>query len=176
VDSNTRVASKVLADSFGAPVVIENVPGAGGVRGALQVVHAAPDGRTLGMVSNNHVINPSFMPEMPFDALNDITPITVVGSSQFALLVHPSVPAANVQELIGLLKQNPGKYDYASSGTGTAIQLAAELFLDQAGVEANHIPYRGTGQMMNDLIAGHVDFGFASLAPSLANVQSGALR
>lgn len=176
VDAIARAASPALGKALGQPVVIENLPGAGGITGASVVVKAAPDGQTLGMVSNNHVINPSVYKKMPFDAINDITPISVVGATPLVLVVNPKVPAKNVRELVALVKGRPDTFNYASSGNGTIIHLAGEMFVDEAGIKVRHIPYKGTGPMVTDLIAGQVEMGVVALPAAQAHIKSGALR
>jgi len=176
VDNIVRAASVALGKAFGQPVVIENMPGAGGITGTSAIVKAAPDGLTLGMVSNNHVINPSVFKKMPFDAINDITPISVVGATPLVLLVNPKLPAKNVKELVALLRAKPEGYNYASSGNGTIIHLAGEMFMDEAGVKARHIPYKGTGPMVTDMIAGQVEIGVVALPAVQQHIRSGALR
>jgi tripartite-type tricarboxylate transporter receptor subunit TctC len=176
VDVIARAASPALGKSLGAPVVIENLPGAGGITGAAAVAKAAPDGSTLGMVSNNHVINPAVYRKMPFDAINDFTPISVIGATPLVLVATKSLPAKNVKELVALLKAKPDEYNYASSGNGTVIHLAGELFLEQAGVKARHVPYKGTGPMVTDLIGGQVQFGVVALPAAQQHIQSGALQ
>ncbi|CAM5794182.1 ABC transporter substrate-binding protein OS=Rhizobacter sp. Root404 OX=1736528 GN=ASC76_03210 PE=3 SV=1 [Rhizobacter fulvus] len=133
VDTIMRAASPALAKALGQPVVIENLPGAGGITGTTALVRAAPDGATIGVVSNNHVVNPSVYKKMPFDALADITPISVIGETPFVLVVNPAhVPAKNVRELVAFLKAKPGAYNYASSGNGTIIHLAGAMFVEAA--------------------------------------------
>lgn len=176
VDNIVRAASVALGKAFGQPVVIENMPGAGGITGTAAIVKAAPDGLTLGMVSNNHVINPSVFKKMPFDAINDITPISVVGATPLVLLVNPKLPAKNVKELVALLRAKPEGYNYASSGNGTIIHLAGEMFMDEAGVKARHIPYKGTGPMVTDMMAGQVEIGVVALPAVQQHIKSGALR
>ncbi|WP_038209319.1 tripartite tricarboxylate transporter substrate binding protein [Xenophilus azovorans] len=176
VDAIARAAAPALGQAFGQPVVIENLPGAGGITGAAVVAKAAPDGLTLGMVSNNHVINPAVYKKMPFDAIEDFTPISVVGATPLVLLVNPKVPAKNVPELVALLKGKPDGYNYASSGNGTIIHLAGEMFMDEAGVKARHIPYKGTGPMVTDMIAGQVEIGVVALPAAQPHMKSGALR
>jgi tripartite-type tricarboxylate transporter receptor subunit TctC len=176
VDAIARAASSALGKAFGQSVVIENLPGAGGITGASAVVKAVPDGSTLGMVSNNHVINPSVYKKMPFDAINDITPISVIGATPLVLVVNPKLPAKNVKELVALVKAKPDTYNYASSGNGTIIHLAGEMFMDEAGIKARHIPYKGTGAMVTDLIAGQVEMGVVALPAVQAHIKSGALR
>jgi len=177
VDVITRSAGPALTAALGSPVIIENQPGAGGIIGTSMLVRSAPDGYTLGMLSNNHVIYPSVYKSVPFDPIADITPISVVGSSPFLLVANPkTVQARDAAGLIALLKANPHKYNYASSGTGTILQLAMEMFLQQAHVHARHIPYKGVGPMVTDLIGGQVDLGVLSLPSVLPHVKTGALR
>lgn len=176
VDAIARAAGPALGKAFGQPVVIENLPGAGGISGASAVVKAAPDGTTLGLVSNNHVINPSVFKSMPFDPIKDVTPISVIGATQLVLVVNPKVPAKNVKELTALLKAHPDTYNLASSGNGTIIHLAGEMFLNAAGVKANHIPYKGTGPMVTDLLGGQVDMGVVALNAALPYLKAGTLR
>ncbi|PIF77923.1 tripartite-type tricarboxylate transporter receptor subunit TctC [Variovorax sp. 54] len=176
VDAIARAASVALGKALGQPVVIENLPGAGGITGTSAVIKALPDGFTLGMVSNNHVINPSVFKKMPFDAITDITPISVVGATPLVLAVNPKLPAKNVKELVALLRAKPEGYNYASSGNGTIIHLAGEMFMDEAGVKARHIPYKGTGPMVTDMIAGQVEMGVVALPAVQQHIKSGALR
>lgn len=176
VDTIARAASPALGKAFGQPVVIENLPGAGGITGAAAVAKAAPDGLTLGMVSNNHVINPAVYKKMPFDAVNDFTPISVMGATPLVLVANKSLPAKNVKELIALLKAKPDDFNMASSGNGTIIHLAGVLFLDQAGVQARHIPYKGTGPMVTDIIAGQVQFGVVALPAIQQHLKGGSVK
>jgi tripartite-type tricarboxylate transporter receptor subunit TctC len=176
VDTIARASNAALAKALGQPVVIENLPGAGGVSGTAVIVKAAPDGGTIGLVSNNHVINPSVYKSMPFDSTEDITPIAVIGTTPFVLVVNPKVPAKNVKELVDFLKAKPGVYNYASPGNGTIIHLGGEMFADQAGVDVRHIPYKGTGQMVTDLIGGQVEMGIVALPAVQGHLKSGALR
>ena len=176
VDTIARAASAALSKSLGQPVVIENLPGAGGITGTAAIVKAKPDGGTIGMVSNNHVINPSVYKSMPFDSAEDITTIAVMGTTPFVLVVNPKLPAKNMKELIAFLKAKPGAYNYASSGNGTIIHLAGEMFVDEAGVEVRHIPYKGMGQAITDVIGGQVEWVVAALPAIQGHLKSGALR
>lgn len=177
VDAIVRAVSPALARSLGQPVVIENLPGAGGVTGTATLVKAAPNGQTIAVVSNNHVINPLVFRQMPFDSLADITPVSVVGATPFVLVVNPSkVPAKDVPELVAFLHARPGAYNYASSGNGTIIHLAGAMFVDEAGVDVRHIPYKGTGPMVTDLIGGQVEMGVVALPAAQGHLKSGALR
>ena len=177
VDTITRAAGPALSAALGHTVVVENQPGAGGIVGTSALVRSAPDGYTLSVLSNNHVIFPSVYRSLPFDPLADITPISMVGLTPFLLVANPQkIAAQNIQELGALLKAQPGRYNYASSGNGTILHLASEMYVQQAGVQARHIPYKGVGPMMADLIGGQVDFGVLSLPSVLPQVRSGALK
>ena len=131
---------------------------------------------TLSIVSNNHVIYPSVLKSVPFDPVADITPIAVIGSTPIVIVVNPKVPAKNAQELIALMKAKPDEINYGSSGNGTILHLAAAMFVDQAGAKAKHIPYKGVGPMLTDLLGGQVDFATASLPSVQQHIKSGALR
>jgi tripartite-type tricarboxylate transporter receptor subunit TctC len=178
VDTIMRAAQNDLSKALGGqPVVIENLPGAGGITGTTAIVKAAPDGNTIGVISNNHAVNPSVFKKIPYDSLKDITPISVVGSTPFVLVVNPAkVPAKNAKELQAFLKAKPGAYNYASSGNGTIIHLAGEMFVDAAGVDVKHIPYKGTGPMVADLIGGQVELGVVAVPAAQGHLKSGALR
>ncbi|MGZ5214781.1 MAG: tripartite tricarboxylate transporter substrate-binding protein [Caldimonas sp.] len=178
VDTIVRAIAPSLSKALGGQaVVIENLPGAGGLTGTSALVKAAPDGQTIGFVSNNHVVNPSVYKKMPFDALADITPITVVGATPFVLAVNPAkVPAKTARELQAFLKARPGAYNYASSGNGTVIHLAGAMFVDAAGVDVKHIPYKGVGPMIADVIGGQVEMGVFALPAVQGHLKSGALR
>jgi len=178
VDTITRSVGPSLTKALnGTPVVIENMPGAGGITGTQAIVKAAPDGNTIGVVSNNHVINPSVYKKMPFDSINDITPIMVVGTTPLVLVVNPNrLPVKDAKELIAALKAKPGGYNYASSGNGTILHLAAEMFLDQTGTTSNHIPYKGVGAMVTDLMGGQVDWGVLALPSVQGHLKTGSLR
>ena len=178
VDTIVRAAAPALTKALGdQAVIIENLPGAGGITGTAALVKAAPDGNTIAFVSNNHAVNPSVYKKMPYDSLADITPITVIGATPFALVVNPTrLPARNMAELVALLKAKPGGYNYASSGNGTIIHLADEMFVDAAGVDAKHIPYKGVGPMLADLIGGQVDFGVVAVPAVQGHLKSGSLR
>lgn len=175
VDATIRAAQTALSQELKQPVVVENLPGAGGITGTSALVKAAPDGKTIAFISNNHAVNPSVYKKMPYDNLNDITPITVVGETPFVLVVNPQkLPVKNAKELVAALKAKPDVYNYASSGNGTIIQLAAEMFVEAAKVNVKHIPYKGTGPMLTDIISGQVDFGVVSV-PSVQGHLKGAL-
>ena len=177
VDAITRAVQPALAKALNANVVVENQPGAGGVVGLQTLARSAPDGMTLSVVSNNVVIFPSVLKTLPFDMPGDFTPIAFVGSTPIVLVVNPQkVAATNSREFIALLKSKPGALNFASGGTGTILHLAAEMFLDEAKVTAKHIPYKGVGPMVTDLIGGQVEFGTAALPSVQQHLKSGALR
>jgi tripartite-type tricarboxylate transporter receptor subunit TctC len=178
VDVIARSAQNALSKALGGqPVVIENLPGAGGITGTQSLIKATPDGNTIAFVSNNHAVNPSVFKKMPYDSLNDITPITVVGGSPFVLVVNPGkVPAKNAKELQAFLKAKPDAYNYGSSGNGTIIHLAGEMYVDAAGVQVKHIPYKGMGPLISDVIGGQVEMGVAAVPAVQGHLKSGALR
>jgi len=177
VDAITRAAQPALGKALNATVVVDNQPGAGGIVGLQALARSAPDGNTLAVVSNNVVIFPSVMKSLPFDMPGDFTPIAVVGATPMVLVVNPArVPATNSKEFVALLKSKPGEFNFASGGNGTILHLAAELFLEAAGATAKHIPYKGVGPMVTDLIGGQVDFGVVALPSVQAHIKSGALR
>lgn len=176
VDAITRAAQPAFAKAFNANVIVENQPGAGGVLGLQTLSKSAPDGNALSLVSNNVVILPSVLKSLPFNMSTDFTPITMVGSSPLVLVVNPQkISARNSKELIELLKSKPDTYNFASSGTGTILHLATEMYLDQAKVKARHIPYKGVGSMVTDLLGGQVDFGMLALPSVQQHIKSGAL-
>jgi tripartite-type tricarboxylate transporter receptor subunit TctC len=176
VDVIARSAAPALGAAFGQPVIVENLPGAGGITGASVLAKAQPDGSTLGLFSNNHVINPAVYKKMPFDAVNDFTPISVIGATPLVLVANKSLPAKNVNELVALLKAKPDDYNFGSSGNGTILHLADVMFLDQAGVKAHHIAYKGTGPMITDLIAGQVQFAVVALPAIQQHIKSGMVQ
>jgi len=175
-DTIARAAGPALTKAMGQPVVIENLPGAGGVTGTAQVAKAFPDGSTLGLVSNNHVINPSVYKSMPFDALKDITPISIIGAVPFVLVVNPKVPAKIMKELVALMKAKPDGLNMGSSGNGTILHLAGEMFLFEAGVKAHHIPYKGTGPMVTDVLGGQIEMSVVALNVVQPYLKAGTLR
>ena len=177
VDAITRAAQPALAKALGASVVVENQTGAGGVIGLQTLARSAPDGHTLAVVSNNVVIFPSVLKSLPFDMPGDFTVIARVGSTPMVLVVNPSkVQATNHKELVALVKARPDALNYASSGNGTILHLAVELYLEAAGIKVRHIPYKGVGPMVADLLGGQVDFAAAALPSVQGHIASGKLR
>ena len=176
VDAAARVMSNGVSKALGQPLVIENLPGAGGITGTAQIVKAPKDGSVIGVVSNNHVVNPAVYKSIPFDSLNDITPIMVVGALPFVLVAHPSLPAKNIKELVALAKAKPGTLNYASAGNGTIIHLGGELLTSEAGADIRHVPYRSTGQQVNDILGGQVQMGFVAVSVVAPHIKAGTLK
>ena len=177
VDAITRAAAPALGKALGTNVVVENQAGAGGVVGLQALTKNPPDGYTLSVVSNNVVIFPSVLKSLPFDMPGDFTPIAIVGSTPMVLVVNPNkVSATNSKEFIAQLKAKPDAYNFGSGGNGTILHLAAEMFLDEAGVKARHIPYKGVGPMVTDLLGGQIDFAVVATPSVQQHIRSGALR
>ncbi|HET9822253.1 MAG TPA: tripartite tricarboxylate transporter substrate-binding protein [Burkholderiaceae bacterium] len=177
VDAITRAAQPALARALGFPVVVDNQAGAGGILGLQALTKAAPDGMTLSVVSNNVVIFPSVYKTIPFDMPGDFTPIAVVGATPIVLVVNPTkVPAKDHKEFAALLKSRPGQLNYGSGGNGTILHLTGEQYVDEVGAKANHIPYKGVGPMVTDLIGGQIDFATVALPSVQQHIKSGALR
>ena len=176
-DILARPIMEALAKELGQAIVVDNKPGAGGTLGAAEVARAAPTGLTLawGTVSN-HAIAPSLYAKPGYDPLKDFTPISLLLSVPHVIMVHPSVPAKNLTELVALLKANPGKYDYASSGNGTISHLIAEAFKAQTGTYSVHIPYRSSAQGLPDFLAGRVPLMFDTVVASKAVILDGRAR
>jgi len=176
VDAITRAAQPALTKALGHPIIVDNQAGAGGIVGLQSLARAPADGMTLGIVSNNVVIFPSVLKSMPFDMPGDFTPIAVVGYTPVVLVVNPKVPATNAKDFIAQLKSRSGDMTYASGGNGTILHLASEMFLDETKTKARHIPYKGVGPMLTDLIGGQVEFATAALPSVQGYLKSGALR
>jgi len=175
-DLTARLLAPPLAERFGQSVVVDNRPGAGSLVGTDLVAKAAPDGYTLLVVASSLAIMPSMYRKLPFDPVKDFAPITTLSLYPNLLLIHPSVPASNVKELIALAKAKPGSLNYASGGTGTGTQLGAELFKTMAGIDMVHVPYKGGGPAMNALMGGQVQVYFAAMPSALALVRAGKLK
>ena len=171
-----RILTNRLSESLGQQVVIENRPGAGSTIGAEAAAKAPPDGYTLFMISNTHFVSAGLYKKLAYDSLNDYTPVTQITSAPNILIVHPSLPARNVKELIALAKARPGDVNYASSGNGSTQHLTGALFCKMAGINMTHIPYRGSGPVTADLLGGQVQVGFPGIAGMLPHIKSGKLR
>jgi tripartite-type tricarboxylate transporter receptor subunit TctC len=177
VDAITRAAAPALGKALNASVVVENQSGASGIVGLQALARSPADGSTLSVVSNNVVIFPSVLKSLPFDMPGDFTPIAVVGATPMVLVVNPNkVPAANSREFIAALKARPGELNFGSGGNGTILHLATEIYLDAGGARARHIPYKGVGPMVTDLLGGQIDFATAALPSVHQHIKSGALR
>ena len=170
-----RLSASRLSESMGQPVVVENRPGASGVLGVEFGVKAPPDGYTLTLLVSNYSSYPSLF-KLSFDPVKDIQPVIQLSQGPMVVAVHPSVPAKNVRELIGLAKKNPGALNYASTGHGAVSHLAVEHFGLMAGVQLTHIPYKGTGPALLDVVSGNVTVIFGSVLPTLPFVRNGKLR
>jgi tripartite-type tricarboxylate transporter receptor subunit TctC len=175
-DIVARVTAAGLQAELGFPFVIDNRAGAGGSIGAGEASRAAPDGTTFLANASAHVITPHLMPSLPFDALADFTPVTEIVKVPLILVVNEALPVRSVQDLINLAKAQPGRISYASSSIGGAPHLAGELFKLMTGTDITHVPYRGSGPALQDLLAGTVKLMFDSLASSAEHVRSGRLR
>ncbi|NYT22703.1 tripartite tricarboxylate transporter substrate binding protein [Alcaligenaceae bacterium] len=176
-DVVSRLVAQKLGERIQRTVVVENVGGGGGSIGAVKVARATPDGNTLLMGTiATHVINPLSMAQLSYDAQKDFTPVSLIVTVPNVLLVHPSVKATNVQELIGLVKASPGQFSYGSSGVGTPPHLSGELFKSMTGAEMTHVPYKGGGPAMVDLIAGHIPILFDVLSGAAQHVRAGSAR
>jgi tripartite-type tricarboxylate transporter receptor subunit TctC len=171
-----RILTQKLSEAVGHQVVVDNRPGAGSTIGAELVAKAPPDGYTLLMISNTHFVSAALYKKLPYDSLNDFTPVTQVTSAPNVIVVHPSLPVKSVKELIALAKAKPGKIDYASSGNGSTQHLTGALFCKMAGVRMTHIPYRGSGPATSDLLGGQVMVSFPGIASMLPYIKAGRLR
>jgi len=177
VDAITRAAAPALGKSLGATVVVDNQAGAGGVVGLQALARSPADGSVLSVVSNNVVIFPSVLKSLPFDMPGDFTPIAVVGATPMVLVVNPNkLPVANAREFFAALKARPASYNFGSGGNGTILHLATEMVLEAGGASARHIPYKGVGPMVTDLVGGQIDFATAALPSVQGQIKAGALR
>lgn len=176
-DTVARLVGQKMSETLGQPLVVESRPGAGGNIGSEACARATPDGYTicLGTISS-HAINPSIFVKMPYDNLKDFAPITQLAAQPNALAVTNDLPAKNIQELITLLKANPGKYNYGSSGVGTSIHLAGALFSQLTGTEMEHVPYRGSGQIMTALLSGELPLAFDNFSSAWPFAREGKIR
>jgi tripartite-type tricarboxylate transporter receptor subunit TctC len=171
-DIMARVAAEKMSPLLGQQIVIENRGGAGGSIATRAVAKAAPDGYTLVLGGTGTLaINPSLYNNVGYDPRKDFEPVGLIGTSALVLVVHPSVPAKDIKELIAYAKANPRKLTYASAGVGSGIHLAAEYFRFQAGIDMIHVPYKGSGPALNDLVGGHVSMYFSSMPPAIALVK-----
>jgi tripartite-type tricarboxylate transporter receptor subunit TctC len=177
-DRLSRVLTQKLSESWGQPVIVLNKPGAGGTIGMAALAKSKPDGYTIGLGSHaTHAINVSLMAgQLGYDAVKDFTPVTLLATVPNLLLVHPSVPASNVSELIAFAKANPGKLHYVSQGVGTSGHLGGEMFAHRAGIEMVHVPEKGPAQAQTSIIGGHTQILFDSTALSMPQVRAAKLK
>jgi len=177
VDTLARIVADKLSAALGQQVIVDNRGGGSGLVGTRSVIRAAPDGYTLMLGHTGSIsINPTLYANANFDPRKDLTAIGLIASMQVALIAHPSFPAKSVADVIAMAKKEPGKHNLGTSAIGTGSYLTAELFKSLAGVEMQLVPYKGTAQLMNDLLGGHVPVAFGVLPPALGNIQSGTLR
>lgn len=171
-----RLMAQKLGEGLGQQVIVDNKPGAGAVIGTDFVAKSPPDGYTIGQIGLTTVINPSLYKKLPYDTFKDLAPITTAIVSPLVLVVHPDVPAKNVQELIVYAKANPGKLNFGSAGNGNVLHLAGELFKTHAGIDITHIPYKGASAALTDLLGGRLSMMFDVVQTPLAYIQTGKLR
>ncbi len=175
-DIVARIVTQKLPEAFGQQIVIDNRAGAGGNLGAEIAARAAPDGYTLFLASPAHAINASLQAKPTYDLVRDFAPVSLLTTGAYVVVVNPRVPVKSIKELIAYAKAQPGKLNYASAGTGNATHLAGELFRILTGVNIVHVPYKGSGPAITELLGGQVDLMFSNLTAALPDVQSGKLR
>ena len=176
-DILARIVAQRLSDAWGQPVIVENRPGASATIGANAVAHAPPDGYTLSMGQlTPNAIASALYPKLPYDALKDFIPLVLVGTSPNVLVVNPALPVRSVDELVRYGRSQPKAMTYASSGAGSLQHIAAELFRSMAGIELVHVPYKGSGQAVIDVMSGQVDMNFDSIPATIQHIRSGKLR
>jgi tripartite-type tricarboxylate transporter receptor subunit TctC len=175
-DVYARYVGQRLQAALGQPFVVENKPGAGAVTGTQEAAQAAPDGYTLLMMSNTHTVNETLIPNRPYQLMRDFAPVAPVNYSDLVLVVHPSVAANNVGELLALARGKPGSLNYASSGTGTPYHMAGELFKSMASIDVVHVPYKGSSGARTDVLAGHVHLMFDAVTAMAPHVKGGKVK
>ncbi len=175
-DITARLIAEKLTKKYGVQVVVDNKAGANGVIGTELIARAAPDGYTIGLVASSHVGNPYSYKRVPFDTLNDLQSITQTANVQLGVAVHPKLNVNNVKELVALLKAQPGKIDFASTGAGGNPHLFAEVFMQLSGTTMNHVPYKGSSSAHPDLLAGEVQVMFDAVAALAPHVKSGRIK
>jgi tripartite-type tricarboxylate transporter receptor subunit TctC len=175
-DTLSRMLGPFISEEFGQQVVIDNRAGGSSTIGTLIVARASADGHTIGMIDAAFVVNPSLLGKLPDDTLKDFTPVVLVATAPLVLVVNSAVPAKSVRELITLAKAQPGKLSFGSAGNGTAVHLAGEQLRAVAGIDVQHIPYKGAGQSLTELLGGQITMVFATASGIKAHVASGRLR
>jgi tripartite-type tricarboxylate transporter receptor subunit TctC len=174
-DFIARFMAQRLGETLGSQVIVENKPGAGGVLGIEIGVKSPPDGYTLTLIASSYTVNPGIY-KLNFDPIADVTPIIQMSQGPLLVVAHPALPVKTIKELMALARSKPGAVNFASSGQGSVIHLATELFDSMAGVKMNHIPYKGTGPALTDTISGQTNIFFSSTANAMPHVKSGRLR
>lgn len=175
-DIIARIVGQKLTENLGQQIIVDNRGGAGGTIGTDIVAKSVPDGYTILMAPTSHVINPSIYSKLPYDTVKDFVPITFAVSATILLVVHPSVPAKSVKELIALAKARPGQLNFGSAGNGTVFHLAAELFKRQAGIDMVHVPFKGGGPTIANLVAGQVSLAFETMLALSPFLKAGRVR
>jgi len=176
VDGPMRLIAQGLSQRLGQPVVVENKPGAGATIGTDVVAKAAPDGYTLLLASQTNAISATLYARLPFDPVEDFTPVALIGREPGVVVVNPAIPATTLQQFIAYVKERPGKVDYASSGNGSGQHLFAALLASRTGMQMNHVPYRGSGQATTDLLGGVVAMSIPGTAGMVGHIKAGKLR
>ncbi len=175
-DNVTRIYGQKMLEAWGQAVIVDNRPGGNTVIGSEALVKAPPDGYTILLVVNTHVINPLLIANLPYDPVKDFAPVAIIGSQEFVMAIHPSVPANNLREFIAYARTKPGQLNFSSSGGGGLSHLSGELFNSVAGVRMTHVPYKGGAPAVTDLVAGQVQLMFSSAGAVLPNIKAGKLR
>ena len=175
-DPLARLVGQKLSDKWGQAVIVDNRPGGNTIIGTEALAKSPPDGYTILLVTRDLVLLPHLVSYLPYDPIKDFTAVATLARAQFILVLHPSVPADNLQEFIALAKSKPGELNYASSGLGNATHLAAELFQSMTGVKLQHIPYKGGGAALTDLLSGRVQLWFPNTVGISAHINSGKLK
>jgi tripartite-type tricarboxylate transporter receptor subunit TctC len=175
-DVYARFIAQRLQPALGQPFVVENKPGAGALTGTQEAAQAAPDGHTLLMMSNTHTVNETLIPNRPYQLMRDFAPVAPVNYSDLVLVVHPSVQAANVGELLAQARSKPGQLNYASSGPGTPYHMAGELFKALANIDVVHVPYKGSSGARTDVLAGHVHLMFDAVTAMAPHARGGKVK
>jgi len=176
VDVVARIAAQRMSDTLGAQIVVDNRAGAGGIIGVQSVARSAPDGYTLLMAAPSFAISASLTRDVPYDVIRDFAPVGQATTGHYIVVVHPALPVHSLKDLIALAKSRPGQLNFGSGGNGNSTHLAAELFRHLAGIDIVHVPYKGSGPAITDLLAGQIHFMFANITAAVPHVRTGKLR
>jgi tripartite-type tricarboxylate transporter receptor subunit TctC len=175
-DIVARLVGKGLSDNLKQSFYVENLPGAGGNLGTAAAAKSVPDGYTMLFVASSFVVNPTLYARIPYDARKDLAPVMMVGDGPNMLIVNPSLPASNVKEFVALIKTHPGQYTFASAGVGTTTHLSGELMKLSLGLDLTHVPFAGSGPVMQSLVGGHTPIAFTTIPPALSLIKEGKVR